>query len=351
MADISKIQIQSGLYDIKDKVARNTLNEIIGIDEIIIISDSYGTNYGGLQTNFITMVKNYLPNVTIYSSAENSAGFSVPGDHGNTFLNLIQKLNIPDKSKIKKIYVVGCLNDINSSEVNFKQYVNQFYTYVKANFPNAKNFIVDCGVNNKTTDNNIVSNIIKNRMILSTYSEIATSLIKGHCLVANNDLLQSDGIHPNTNGATNIAKFITQHILNDDSSFSYTWAGLLNNYKSSIIKSIETNNGYIVMFTDGINTSFGFDLYHDFVVAQQNFRIGQNVDLFINLPFNGTRSDYKWEPFPVVFIDNTGKLVLDNCVFKFNQNKITMQIMSDHNNIVKLGINNIMFNLQNLTLV
>lgn len=353
MADISKIQIQSGLYDIKDKVARQKIAEIENslIDNIVIISDSYGTNYGGLNTNFITMVKNMLPNKTIYSSAENSAGFSVPGEHGNTFLQMLQKLNIPNKDTIERIYIVGCLNDINSSTTVFKQYVNQFNLYVEQNFTKAKTYIVDCGVNNKTTNNDDVVRIIENRMILSNYSGKVTSLLNGMCLVANNDLLQADGIHPNISGATNIAKFVVQHIVNNETSFAYTWAGLIKNYISSTIKSVEMNNGYLAMFTNGFSTSLGFDIYHEFVINQQNISTGQQIDLFINLPFNGTRSDYHWENIPITLIDNQNRTHLTMGAFKFNKNKIILQFMEAFNNITKIGINNMMFDLQNLTLV
>lgn len=218
MADISKIQIEDTVYDIKDETAREYLNPLVN-EYVVFVGDSYGVN----STNHDGWVQKYVDmyGLTLGTDALNlcvgNAGFNDINGGTNTYLNnLTQGTQNIDKSKVTKILVAGGYNDRTKSATELEPLVTAFMTYVKSNFPNAKTYIGMIG-NDGGVDCRHGTNI--------NYREwIATQVLQGYkscekhgakylngveLVMHQYDLFDTyDYIHPNNNGATEIARAI-----------------------------------------------------------------------------------------------------------------------------------------------
>ena len=221
MADISKIQIESGVYDIKDETARSKINIVASPKsyqnrKYLFVGDSYAVGYQGSGVDniegFFTKVKNDL-NLTGQIVCANGYGFL--GMNNNlTWKSLLQSTTINNKETFTDIIICGGMND-RATDENMDSAMADLFSYLETNFTNAIIHVGCVGRYAKTTDENI-RNMIR---IGSLYKVITTKY--GHKYIDNSELILhnmswfiSDNIHPNTYGENQLAFGIKQYITN-----------------------------------------------------------------------------------------------------------------------------------------
>ena len=179
MADISKIQIESGTYDIKDLEARNNINTInnnintintnIGDlnnlnttnkDNLVNAINEVNSNQDNLQTKLTNLVifgdswsdknieNNVYPNIlgqtlhlTVNNYAVNGGGFVHPTN--NLISTQVQTFlddETVDKTKVKYVLFFGGINDYrqNTTSTELTNEIVRLVNIIKNNCPNAK---------------------------------------------------------------------------------------------------------------------------------------------------------------------------------------------------------------------
>lgn len=200
----------------------------------IFIGDSYATGTTTNEEGTTLHIESWceklkrkmsLSDNEFFKFAENGAGFYANGVEGHNFLELLKNnINqIPDKSLIKNIFVCGGFNDRYTSYTNIEKFINNFVTYAKQQFPNAKIYvgmIGACSILN-TTGTGYRRNLYLNayRAYKNCISYGAIYLNGVEYALKNYSLLSYDGYHPNTNGYETIANFIYQAYINGSVSY------------------------------------------------------------------------------------------------------------------------------------
>lgn len=237
MADISKIQLENELYDIKDLFSRNEIKKI-NSNQTIIIGDSYSLDRRPAIeiTGWAKPLKELLKlnDNECYIIQNNGGGFTVSGSHG-TFENAINNLNVTDKNLIKNIIVCGGLNDIQASDKQIiKNSINSFMNYCKINFPNAKVYIGMIGWNKDdlyTSDNQFIRYQVINK-VLPAYQEspqYGAIYLNGVENVMHDYEEYYDGAHPNQTMCNRLAYYIYQAFKNGFASVTYEDHGITFN--------------------------------------------------------------------------------------------------------------------------
>ena len=277
MADISKITIESGTYDIKDTTARSSISTLSGnltnlqnqinlIDtkKYIFIGDSYNTTdtpVGGTQiVPWSSLVKTYLglSDSQYYSSGSSGAGWHVTG---NKFITQLVDFNsiITNKDEITDIYVLGGINDNPLSPSDVYDEILYFADYAKEHFPNA---MVTIGIISWATYTASKINLIKKMdYYASTVSKDNLRFISNaYTWYHIYNQYQDDG-HPTENGSKRIAMNLANYIK----------GGVASNkvyYEGSIYKD---------------NNTLGISSSQPTIGTMKQFLNGETVNLIINL--------------------------------------------------------------------
>jgi hypothetical protein len=258
MADISKIQIESGIYDIKDEVARSKKH-------MVVIGDSFSTTtYNPVESAWYTIVANKLY-LNCHNYAQDSAGYVHRGNLNKNFSDEVDDAindNTFDNNDVRLVIVYGGLNDMNTTDTpSLTTNANALFTKINNNFPNAK--IVCMGINswfsglyndNQVTSINYFLNIRRDCAGLGIIF-IFSSL----WLLADSNCYDSINGHPNVYGnavtATNVlsslygSPLITcKEFELSTTSFTEGSGMLLVRYNSNTIEicgtAITSGNGY-----------------------------------------------------------------------------------------------------------
>ena len=197
----------------------NDLNEIKS-DIHIFIGDSYSVGTGS-ETNvgWCERVKNLL-NLSDNNYVFNGRGGAGFAKTGNTFLSLLQQVNIENKNYVKKIIVCGGNNDFSYSKDQIIQAIKTFVDYAKNNYPNAKIYIGAIGNNsiNAGVRTGISRNVIPGYLLGATLS--GASFLEGtHNVLKDYSLICEDGNHPNENGYTILSSCISDAIQSGSTSY------------------------------------------------------------------------------------------------------------------------------------
>ena len=150
MADISKIQIQNGVYNIKDETARNSINtindQITDINnrlnqtkKYVFMGDSYGDGYSpdGNTTSWINLLVQKLGLTSGQYISTHQGGYRFA--YSSSDYNYISLLNaLTDDNDLTDMYVCGGYNDMTSSENDILLGIQNFNTLFRQKFPNAK---------------------------------------------------------------------------------------------------------------------------------------------------------------------------------------------------------------------
>ena len=134
---IAELIVNTNLGTYKDEITTELS------DGIIVIGDSYTDTSNQGLISWATLFKNNIgyDSTNFFVSAYGGTGF-VPNSN-LSFLTLLQDLNntITDKSKIKRIYVLGGYNDQVFTATQIWNGLQAFMTYAKATYPNATVYV------------------------------------------------------------------------------------------------------------------------------------------------------------------------------------------------------------------
>ena len=216
MADISKIKIESGVYNIKDEVAREKLIPLTINRKFLLIGDSYGTGYTpeGNVTSWCQLFKNHFTNTII--KAENGYGFARPNYQ---FYDLIN--SIDNDETITDVIIMGGYNDL-SFQDEVEAGIKRCITLIHEKFINVKNiFIAMCSYSNNNQQSFNFYNLAihyRNGALLNN-----AKFIENIQFVLHNTsrLMSSDGFHPNQKGQRYLGNNLISFINNKSLTINY----------------------------------------------------------------------------------------------------------------------------------
>lgn len=190
---------------------------------IVVVSDSYGDT-NALEGSFIDRAKtilNGVEGITIYNCAKSSTSFSNPTESLN-FLGALKdnEAQIPDKTQITDVVVLGGHNDMASNLTDVSTGMNNFYDYVVANYPNAK---LTVGFIGYTLQDSLTAYWYTGAGL---YYNAATLNKMGYTKNFENVLrissfMKSDMIHPNVDGQIALSKALVSWCLDQNNSIYY----------------------------------------------------------------------------------------------------------------------------------
>lgn len=219
MADISKIQLDDDVYNIKDAQARSDLADYITSNDAeianlkipknyfngkkyILIGDSYavGETPGGNITSWQQLFIDYLGlnSANVIKKAQGGAGFVNLGGGTKNFQILLEE--VTSSNDITDIVVLGGYNDRSYNNTQIRNAINSFKLKVDEKFPNAKihvGFVGWCKIQANFLDLiNAILNYKSSCMLFGIHylSGIEYSL---HSYYSN---FTSDDVHPNDLG-------------------------------------------------------------------------------------------------------------------------------------------------------
>ena len=199
---------------------RNDIN-IINSKVTICVGDSYGVGItaGGQTIGWCDRLRNLmnLSNNEYYKIVEGGTGFVTKGENNHTFLELLQAniSSITNKNIVKNIIVCAGYNDRLQNGTDINSAINNFITYCKNNFQNAKIYIGMCAVNSGvgSEQNNIrkslYNDVLRSYQNCINYGGIYLNNIE-YVLRNYADFMSSDNVHPNIQGYDNLANHIFQ---------------------------------------------------------------------------------------------------------------------------------------------
>lgn len=214
MADISKITIESGTYDIKDETARNqlnTLNSLLINRKYLLIGDSYGEGYSpdGNVDGWPVLFKNIMgltnENCKIYVAG--GYGFVRPGHEFYFLIN-----NIPNDTSITDVIILGGYNDRGGTYEGIKSAIQNCITLINTKFGNPKIHIGQVGTS--TASSNTYPLYLITNYYKYSCRELGINYIDNiqFTLRIYYSMMSSDGFHPNSSGQYSIAWYLSEYI-------------------------------------------------------------------------------------------------------------------------------------------
>lgn len=240
MPDISKIQLDSAVYNIKDETARNNLQtfetntnqEIANLKisknyfsnkKFLLIGDSYAEGYtpDGNITSWQEEFINLTGLTNTIRKYQGGAGF-VNISNNKTFQTLLEE--VTNDANITDIVVLGGYNDTAYNEIQINNAFKSFQLKANEKFPNANIYIGAIGC---STDG---SKIYPLNSLIRKYKTYAPICNMGYLKNIEYSLheyfrsFSSDGYHPNSHGQYIIALSLIQALLTGsaDIQFEYT---------------------------------------------------------------------------------------------------------------------------------
>lgn len=291
MADISKIQLENELYNIKDLFSRNEI-EKINSNKTILIGDSYSLDRRPAVeiTGWAKPLKELLKlnDNECYIIQNNGGGFTVSGSQG-TFENAINNLNVTDKNLIKNIIVCGGLNDIQASDKQIiKNSINSFMNYCKINFPNAQVYIGMIGWSIDKTENHQFTRYQVIEKVLPAYqecSEFGAIYLNGVENVMHDTTEYYDNSHPNQIMCNRLANYIYQAFKNGYASITYldNVLSFKDNFITTSYFSLKekiVNNETIIFDNNEYGSQINYTSNFP-VVANYDFYVGDLISKYI----------------------------------------------------------------------
>ena len=300
MADISKIQIQSGTYDIKDETARNLISQLQIPDnyfdnkKIILIGDSYGE--GWTPEGNVTSWQN----IFISYSGINSSNVIKKYQGGAGFVNIANNKNyqtlleeVTSSVDITDIIALGGYNDRSYNGTQISNAINAFMIKAKEKFPNAKVHIGQVGWSNDGTKMVSLTNTTSRyKWACSNYGAHYLTGIE-HSLHDYFNVFSSDGFHPNANGHIYMACNLIQAFIGGSVDFMLTYSGItispasgvtLGGFnqvgaivKGNITEVTSQNEGAIITFNPKLNLS-GKNNWVEIGTITSGFVVGSDLN-------------------------------------------------------------------------
>lgn len=240
MADITKIQIESGTYNIKDAVARNQIIEVnqsienlenkinitsqkpLNMNKVIFIGDSYASRTNNWITPLISKLG--LQNNEYYIGALGSTGFCSPNNN-KTWQTLLEEivanLTAEQKEEITHVIVCGGANDNTYSQSAIDTAIGNFVSNVNSSLPNAVTLIGEIGWTRDDTKIVDYSHVVQIYSKCNKYTK-CFYLKNVEYTLHNYSLIESDNVHPTLEGCNQLAYNIYNAIMTGSSDIVYT---------------------------------------------------------------------------------------------------------------------------------
>lgn len=213
---VDKFIIEEQTILVRDAEAHDILYK----PNYIMIADSYANDInrdGKFVTGWTTRLKTALgltEGTNCFTAFDGGSGFVRAGGQGYSFLNMLENitnnLTAQQKSEVGTIIMAGGSNDFRyEPNADYNYAMNQIYTYVQANYPDAKVFIVPIGMSDETRG--------RRRVMPVVYQKIqdACSSFKNFVYVHGawfplylRTNMCTDGVHPTNNGQVQIVNAI-----------------------------------------------------------------------------------------------------------------------------------------------
>lgn len=315
MSDISKIQIEENIYNIKDEQARTNISnindDIVEINnkinknkKYVFMGDSYGDGYSpdGDVTSWINLLIQKLNLQPTDYISTHQGGYGFAYSSANNFINLLN--NLSNDNNLTDMYVCGGYNDLNASENDILLGIQNFNTLFKQKFPNAKLHIGFIGWTKNGTNIRKLANVF---MYYKKACNFETIDFLNGCEYALHNYFKyfsSDGIHPNQTGQNSIANALFECMANgkanvvEKEGLYFSVDGTINNSNTSMI----LKNGVVSAFING---------------GSQNS---------ISITFTETKTQTGNTPLEIATITNS------------------LLVGTDYNDIVFQGVNCVVFN-------
>ncbi len=232
---------------------------------LIVISDSYGLGRNS-TTAFTTYLQQYLnlSSDNYYTWSEGSMGFNRAGSGGHTVEQLLSEhiSDVTERDTITDVIFALGANDTLAT-TGLSTAIVDCVEYTKTQFPKAKvhiGFIGNIKEKASTTD---YYNYFDALSAYKTSCGLCDASYISGCeyILHNCSLLQTDGVHPTSEGSDEIAKFISAYL--KGSPYDYSYCGTFALTGSISIDVIVNASGAITelafpegtYFTSSVSTS------------------------------------------------------------------------------------------------
>lgn len=310
----------------------------------LLVGDSYATGYQGSGQptieGFYTKVVNDL-GLTAQIVASNGYGFmGIDGTH--KWITLLQNTTIPNKNTFTDIIILGGMNDRANDNV-FETNMNELFTYLNTNFPNATIHVGCVGRYRATAT---ASNITAMHRVSNIYKYYATK--KGHKYIDGSELILhnmswflDDNIHPNNYGQLQLAYGLEQYLLNGEIN-TLTSISNLQDFQEDTLTPV-----------DNVTLS-GFSAYSYITKDVVNFYLGGNFNFVENITLSNLTdivvgkltNSYVCGSSGYQGLDAviTGYVYSTNLVNNSHYVKVTFRLYNDNENNIHLKAFSVMDN-------
>lgn len=197
--------------------------------KLILIGDSYGDGYtpDGHETGWCDRLKNKLVNChfsadNIYINHKGGASFSNPS---NDYLTLLKgvEAQVGNKKMVTDVLIGGGYNELpyGDQETKVKGCIDTLISYVQDTYPNAVVHFAPFGVAFKNRNNQFALRykLMPAYISKACYMNQPFMLVPGaENILSFENMMSSDGIHPNAWGLECIAEHLKGYILGTGSS-------------------------------------------------------------------------------------------------------------------------------------
>lgn len=310
MSDVSKIQMNGEILNIKDSPARasiatlnasvNTLNASVNTlinKNLIIIGDSYGVDSSAGGKSWASYVEDIYPNCIRLTVGGTGFGSDIYID--TNWLEMLENAVVTDKESVKDIYVFGGANDANllydgrlTTTVLAKR-INSFCQYCATNYPNAIVHIGFIGWYLSRQKFNAYINA-KNVYRECALNNANASYVNGVEYIMHNTgfINTTDKIHPIESGSRLLGTVIC-NVINSKSdcvnvSFNTVPALTSDNACSGYnLTCVYVGNVAIINMTGNSDATFSHMTCR--LTKDTNFKFGSKIDMFTlsNIPMGG----------------------------------------------------------------
>lgn len=195
--------------------------------KLIFIGDSYGDGYtpDGNTTGWCDRLKNKLVNChfsadNIYINHKGGASFSNPS---NNYLTLLKGVQVSNKKMVTDVLIGGGYNELAYGDKadTVKSNIDTVISYVQSTYPNAVVHFAPFGVAFKNRNNQFALRykLMPAYISKACYTNQPFVVVPGvENILSFENMMSSDGIHPNEWGLENIAEYLKGYILGTGSS-------------------------------------------------------------------------------------------------------------------------------------
>lgn len=195
--------------------------------KLIFIGDSYGDGYtpDGNTTGWCDRLKSKLVNChftadNIYINHKGGASFSNPS---NNYLTLLKGVQVSNKKMVTDVLIGGGYNELAYGDKidTVKSNIDTLISYVQSTYPNAVVHFAPFGVAFKDRNNQFALRykLMPAYISKACYTNQPFVVVPGvENILSFENMMSSDGIHPNEWGLENIAEYLKGYILGTGSS-------------------------------------------------------------------------------------------------------------------------------------